>query len=589
MSRPRRLAPAALGGFAVSVVLVVAGLVSPAAAAPDAPVVTDLDASVAGTVTATATTDQPFVFAWLGSTPAPQPALDSSSGSAAISLATWGFAGSTTLHVVACPTGTYDAVACSTEAADNVTFTPTDVDVTVTGVADGGSVGVAGITLTVTDPAAPGAGTLQARWQPSTGTPLTTPVDPGVATTLGLNAGLSNGSGTLSVQRCSTDFPGNCADTNAVFSITVRLTVAVTVATPNEITTALPDAQVVFNVPNELVGAYTVTWTVSRNGTTITSSTPAPATDIADGVEFTIPGAGLTANGAYDVAGTLSLVDGEFGAYDIPFTTTLTVDRTGPSPKAITPSVRTIYPRINRFRWSGTTTFTLTAPIAAVTGLEAVRQGVSVRIPVTNGRAVWNGKGNDGTTVVPPGAYTIYATDADLNRSTTTATVLVSGKRLERRTLVKKVSAAGTLVDRFVGSCSQLRNPSARGATGSLGFYSSTTCRNAGFGFSGVSSVHATILPKVDQYDTIRVDTYGGSAARKPGSRAVVRYLTTKNNWLNDTRIGSPLAIHNGPTRTLNNVLFADRSFGWGIVASAGNRYDVINFRVVLTYYMLVN
>lgn len=212
----------------------------------------------------------------------------------------------------------------------------------------------------------------------------------------------------------------------------------------------------------------------------------------------------------------------------------------------------------------------------------------------------WDGRWPSGS-IVPEGRYklTFTAVDDSLNTSEpANAWVSVSHKKLVRKKLVKTVRAAPSKYDQFVGACSTLRKPSLRGWTGSLGYYSNTKCnRPNNFDSSVAWSLNATRVPRAfeNRYHSLTIKEYGGAAKRHPGSRLLIQYWRTSDDeWVLAKFLGGKLGTHSGPT-TNNAKAFVepdpetgDRWVVWSAMTAVGERYDVRDFTVVLTYTALV-
>lgn len=197
---------------------------------------------------------------------------------------------------------------------------------------------------------------------------------------------------------------------------------------------------------------------------------------------------------------------------------------------------------------------------------------------------------------VASGAYFVWARPDDVTDPSAwrSASLTISLKHLVTRTWTKTVSAARSKWDSFVGRCSTLRKPALRGWSGSLGFYSNTKCRKT-LAKSAVATVHKIVLPAVPRpgrYSTFRIAAYGGAARKKPRSRANLVYLAA--NDVTDVvafpRLRSKVGNHAGPTVAASIIragVGESRSFLWGAMAQAGNRYDIKSFTITLTYTAL--
>ncbi len=340
-------------------------------------------------------------------------------------------------------------------------------------------------------------------------------------------------------------------------------------------------------VDTDQVGTYTGSWSLEQGGTPVTSGSFTGTLDANGAATFTVNGTTL-ADGAYDIAATITVTRPGLGTLPAAAASgALTVDKTGPT-VTLTRSVATIYPLIATTSYPTLSRIDVTGDLGPVTGF-VVRNGngTVVRNLVLNvNKTVWNGRDNAGK-VVSAGTYFVFAVDTDGNRSVSSASVTVSRQTLVLKKFVKELSASGSLFDKFIGKCSTLRSPSARGTRGSLGFYSNTKCGTQTFASSAVSTAHAIRVPAAAKYVDLRVDVTGGAATAKKYSKGIIRYLSTKGSWTNETVISSTYGIHRGPVRPTTGLIDPNQFLVWGFVTAYGSRYDVIRFTVVVRYYAL--
>ena len=192
---------------------------------------------------------------------------------------------------------------------------------------------------------------------------------------------------------------------------------------------------------------------------------------------------------------------------------------------------------------------------------------------------------------VPSGSYFVWARPDDVVDTSAwkSAPLSVSLKHLVTKTWKKTVTAAGSKLDKFVGGCSTLRKPSLRGWAGSLGYYSNTRCKKTAVK-SVVATVHGLVLPAVSapgSYGSVRIAAYGGAAKAKPRSHAYLAYLTPDgSDVVAFPALGSKVRTHAGPAVAASQMRHG-RTILWGATVAAGNRYDIKNFTVTLTYTTL--
>ncbi|HWU20829.1 MAG TPA: FlgD immunoglobulin-like domain containing protein [Nocardioides sp.] len=259
-----------------------------------------------------------------------------------------------------------------------------------------------------------------------------------------------------------------------------------------------------------------------------------------------------------------------------------------PDVTAITASPATIYPRIGTAKRPAYTTITVESTTNDVTSLE-VRDAADATVQTfdltASDTTVWNGRDSGGS-LVPAGSYTLIAFNGTA-AATVTGTVTVSLQRL-----VLKTYTVHTLPTRaawkYVGKCSTLRKPSRRGWTGSYGYYANTKCRTQTWLASAVITVHDVRVPAAERYVDARIDTYGGAAKRKPGSRAGIEYWNnTGKKWVSFRLIGSKVAWHNGATAGATPLIDSQRFISWRFYTAYQGQYDVAKFRVVVHYDVL--
>jgi hypothetical protein len=252
----------------------------------------------------------------------------------------------------------------------------------------------------------------------------------------------------------------------------------------------------------------------------------------------------------------------------------------------------TIYPLINNATRPGFSTITISGnDPATVVDLE-VRNAGSVKVrdifPGGQSTATWDGR-DASNHVVPAGVYTVFAIGSGSDVSPFTTTITVSTKKLVLKTFTRTVTAASTLIDRFVGKCSTLRKPSKRGWKGSLGYYSNTKCKSRLFNKAGVLAVHALRVPLAEKYVDVRVNLYGGAAKANKKSRGILLYLDkTQQNAYRSAVASSKLGIHRGKVRAGANMVASNGRFVWSFsTAAPKSKYDVKNFTVVVRYFVL--
>lgn len=553
----------------------------------------NLSTSTPGHVTGTVSSDQPYVWVRLRSN-VPATKLTLSGGTANFDLETWGYGdagdGKITVEGVACPADPPTEASCS-ELVTSARFTPHEITPQVTWFTDTTIGPGQDATVTVSDA---GGGTL--RWG------LNGPVIAhNGTTTLDVDDDTTN----VSIVRCSTANAYNCSDANFTTSLSRDLQVrrTLTAESNGNIVTG-QQASTTVDVGTSANGTYALSWYLQAydmdSGTLIPGTSGPTQTAsgtlvnrYAEAVPVNVSG---LSDGAYLPVATITVTDPDFGTYaNVPVVAggIITVDRTAADITAFTPAASTIYPLIKSAKRPGNVKLTVTGNFTYQEKAQ-IRNSVGAVIAEptlefesqNKATLVWDGT-NAGGTPQAAGSYTVVVLDGNGNVSPKTAKIAVSGLRLVTKTFTKTVTARSSLVDQYVGKCSQLRKPSLRGWSGSLGFYANTKCHKTSWKASAVSTVHAISLPAADRYLDVRVNTYGGAAKARKSSTAGVRYLTTNGGWVADRLLTKKVGWHPGATWTANGIVFSDRSFGWGIATAAKDRYDVKSFTVVVRYQTL--
>lgn len=226
-----------------------------------------------------------------------------------------------------------------------------------------------------------------------------------------------------------------------------------------------------------------------------------------------------------------------------------------------------------------------------------IRSGGKTVRTITLGRedrgkisASWNGRKRNGD-VVDPGRYSFQFTGSDRwgNKSASSRRdVVVSGKRLERRVATKTVTALGSGFADISGRCGgvyrltyeQARFDWPRG----VGYYSKSKC-NGSRAEDVAAAAHRIGLPNAVRYGSIKVDTYGAGAFRHSGPGAIL-YVKANGNFGAARKVSSSLGWHGGPKASLSKYVYRG-GFRWVFATVGGSWYDVKEFRLTYSYYVL--
>ncbi len=273
----------------------------------------------------------------------------------------------------------------------------------------------------------------------------------------------------------------------------------------------------------------------------------------------------------------------------------------------------TMYPRIDGYRDTFQMSFSATdenlEPITVqllvlIPGEPAIEVFAGPEFQVTSGSGdtlTWNGKDDEGV-LVPEElyAFTIKTTDQFGNFSVCQIGVEVDHGKITRTTFTQKASAAESELDRLVGRCSLLRNPSLRDWQGSLGYYSNKKCED-GFNPSRVATANGILVPRAYQnkYHSLQIKAYGGAAKGHAGDEAALFYL--KKDIDHDPVLlrwmGSKVGTHAGAKVTKKVGSFIRREeegekrpyVAWQVIAVNGLQYDIKNFTVIIEYTGLID
>lgn len=190
------------------------------------------------------------------------------------------------------------------------------------------------------------------------------------------------------------------------------------------------------------------------------------------------------------------------------------------------------------------------------------------------------------------GTYTVVLSDLWGNRTDLGVTIQV--QRLVTRTFIQTMSATRSKAYSSVGRCSTLATPASRGWSGSLALNSNTKCRktfNAGLVVTG----HGMYIPHRDvtEYLYFHVSTYSGAGRSRPRSTAALLYAKKNGDVSEPSFLGASLKDRSGSDYAAPSFILRDSPgsapyVAWYVASSRGNRYDIKNFTVTLSYRVWV-
>ena len=190
----------------------------------------------------------------------------------------------------------------------------------------------------------------------------------------------------------------------------------------------------------------------------------------------------------------------------------------------------------------------------------------------------WNGRKANGD-MVPKGRYTyqFIGTDrAGLTGKSDRKSLTVSDKQLVKQRVSKTLSAWGSKIDQFAGSCSSI----VRVGSSGVGLRSNSKRDGCTGRASTAVTLHKLHIGNAYRYGSIQVSAYGGKTSSRPGKGVMFYY--DKNGATAQKRLGSAMQWHSG--RKVPLTKFLNRgSFFWAVGTANGFWYDVHQFKVTYT------
>jgi flagellar hook assembly protein FlgD len=214
-------------------------------------------------------------------------------------------------------------------------------------------------------------------------------------------------------------------------------------------------------------------------------------------------------------------------------------------------------------------------PVVRTIKLGRVDQG---RVKVT-----WNGKKSNGD-IVPAGKYTFRFVGTDVNGvvgKSNDKVVQVSGKKLVKKTVTKTVSAWGSKISKYAGSCSSV----VKVGSGTVGLRSNSKDNCTGDA-SIAATQHAIKIGKAKKYGNLKISVYGEGVTKD--APTAIMYNVRKNGETGGvTRIGGSKGWTAGDSVDLEKYLFDGGYVSWVILTGGGNSYNAIKFKVQYTVTVL--
>lgn len=564
-----------------------------AAATPAPPVVTDL-ATTPGHVTGTVTSDQPYVFVRMRGN-VPGTLVPTSGGTGTFDLETWGYSSRDQLSVAAC-SELGDRPVCSEAVGYDIAVK--QVTPQLTWLTDG-TVGPADAVRVSVDDA--GGGVLRAIFVPQYLPPrVEVTLDPHGTTTIPV----MEGPGEVVVKRCDPRNLYNCTtefDSDLSFPLEVRRRLSPEVT--GDYLIRQGRTTVTRTIATGAHGAYRLSYGVRRADDPAAAVQPVGAAegdlDASGATTFEVSSTDLPGDGAYDIVGSITVVDPDFGTYrDVPLQGAVRRDLTVPAVPTVAASAAILYPAVATERYPRSVTFDVrgqldevamdnVARIRDAAGRAVARADVAYVSP-TEARATWDARTDDGEDAAA-GDYTIELTEPGA-AAPIVGHVRVSGQRLVERTITLAPTARGTRIRTTAGRCTVLTRPAGRSWSNGLGLYarySGRTPRSCAGAASTITTQHALRLPAADHYVGVRVEVVGGASRTRSSSTAIARYRTASARPGVGARLTRTLGRHPLPGVAAASVVRSGGYLVWDVTAAGGSRYDVAGFRVTLRYVVL--
>lgn len=197
-------------------------------------------------------------------------------------------------------------------------------------------------------------------------------------------------------------------------------------------------------------------------------------------------------------------------------------------------------------------------------------------------RATWNGKKDNGD-IVPAGRYTFQFIGSDANGvigKSNDKVVQVSGKKLVKKNISKTVSAWGSKIDKFAGSCSSV----IKVGSGTVGLRSNSKDNCTGDASIALTQ-HAIKVGEAKKYGNLKISVYGKGVTRNAPT-AVLLNVKSNGEIGAKTRVGGSKGWTAGDSVSLEKYLIG-KYVSWVILTGGSNSYDAIKFKIQYTVTVL--
>lgn len=366
-------------------------------------------------------------------------------------------------------------------------------------------------------------------------------------------------------------------------------------ATPVNVTVDLADPIIITPSKDDVVG----------NSVTVKVDTPAPA------IQFFVDGTGVGKVLDTPVVKDVSLRDKNDGRHTITVkqcstdgtvcqgdssSVSVIKDTKGPRWSDLSTSNRTVFPVKDHYKDSTL----LTARVgekALETKVEIRKAGGPLirtiklgRVDAGKVRATWNGRKGNGD-IAAKGKYLFRFVGTDIHGvvgKSNDKVVYVSDKELERRSTSKTMSAVASFRGNGSGSCSDLFHLDYDKARfdwpKGIGYYSNVYCRGTGDSSVALGG-HSIGLQNAVRYGKASIQAYGAGAFRHAGPGAMLS-LKSDGDIGATAKLGTSPGWYGVKGIDLDTYARGGR-LRWFVGTAKGNWYDVKEFKVSYTYYVL--
>ncbi|MFC6239611.1 FlgD immunoglobulin-like domain containing protein, partial [Longivirga aurantiaca] len=286
-------------------------------------------------------------------------------------------------------------------------------------------------------------------------------------------------------------------------------------------------------------------------------------------------------------------------------TAKVTIDKTKPVASSVVPSSPSYYPMVDGYRDTSSLGATSNEAVSAFAVYIYNSSGLRIRTitggakPAGRVAALWNGKTNSGARP-PAGTYAFQVMLQDVAGNQTLSAkgrVTISWKSLKARTATRTIPAMTTTLGYVADNvCNFVFSNARPGVWPSTSIaYESRDPENCAT--NGTGDIAFTLsqytLPAALKYGTVSVSTYGGGSTSgllwtHEADQGEIDYVLKDGETIGVYRtLSSGTTTHAGPTVKAADYLVKGRTITWWMGSADGNWYDVRDFTITWTYYVL--